>query len=91
VIKGKYHSEQVGGSDRWGCVAYMGKLRSAYTVLVRKLNGGDHLARPRHRRECNFKMNVQEIGLEGVGWIYVIWSKGQLQAVLKIVMNLSVP
>jgi hypothetical protein len=53
-------------------VAYVGELRSAYTILVRKLNGRDYLARPRHWRECNFKMNLVEIWWEGVGWIYVV-------------------
>ena len=30
------------------------------------------LARPRHRREYNIKMDLQEVGSEGMDWIDVV-------------------
>jgi hypothetical protein len=36
---------------------------------MEKREGKRPLARPGHRREGNIRMNLQEIGLEGVNWI----------------------
>ena len=43
----------------------MGESRGAYGVLVGKLRKGP-LGRPRHRWEDNVKMDLQEVGCEGV-------------------------
>jgi hypothetical protein len=48
---------------RWvGYVACMGESRGVYSVLVRKPEGRRPLGRPRHRRETNIKMDLQEVG-----------------------------
>ena len=40
-----------------------------YRVLVRKPEGNRPLRIPRHRWEDNIKMDVQEVGCGGMGWI----------------------
>jgi hypothetical protein len=43
-------------------VARMGEERGVHRVLVGKPEGKRSLGRPRHRREDNIKMDVQEVG-----------------------------
>jgi hypothetical protein len=55
---------------RWaGHVAHMGEMRNAYKILVVKPEGNRLLGRPRCRCEENIKMDLVEIGWEGVDWI----------------------
>jgi hypothetical protein len=42
----------------------MGERRGVYSVLVGKPDGKRPLGRPRHRREDNIKMEIQEVGYE---------------------------
>jgi hypothetical protein len=46
-----------------------GTRRYAYRALMGKPEGTGLLERPRHRWEDNIKMDLKEIGWEGVGWI----------------------
>jgi hypothetical protein len=55
---------------RWaGHVARMGEGRGAYRVLVGRPEGKRPLGRPRRRWEDNIKMDLGEIGIDGVNWI----------------------
>jgi hypothetical protein len=55
---------------RWaGHLARMGEDRKMYKVLVGKPEGRRPLERPRHRWEDGVRMDLREIGLEGVDWI----------------------
>ena len=47
----------------------MGERRGVYRVLVGKPEGKRLLERPRRRCEDNIKMNLQEIGSGGMGWV----------------------
>jgi hypothetical protein len=49
----------------------MGEMRSAYIVLFVKPEGKRPLGRPRYRREDNIRMDIREIGWEGVDWIHL--------------------
>jgi hypothetical protein len=40
----------------------MGKIRSTYKILIGKPEGKIPLGNPRHRWECNIKMDLREIG-----------------------------
>jgi len=63
---------------RWaGHVAYMGERRGIYRVLVGKLEGKRPLERPRHRWEDNIKMDRQEVGCGGMGWIKLAEDKSR--------------
>jgi hypothetical protein len=52
---------------RWtGHVACIGEMSYAYGILVGKPEGKRTLRKPRHRWESNIKMDLREIGWEGV-------------------------
>jgi len=44
----------------------MGEERSVYRVLMGKHEGKRSLERPRRRWEDNIKMDIQEVGCEGM-------------------------
>jgi hypothetical protein len=47
----------------------MGQKRNAYMILVGKPEGKRPLGRPRRRWVDNIKMNLREIGWDGVDWM----------------------
>jgi hypothetical protein len=76
---------------RWaGHVARMGETRNAYRILVGKPEGKRPLGRPRRRWVENIKMDLREIGWDGVDWIELAQDRDQLRALVKTVMNLQV-
>jgi hypothetical protein len=54
-----------------GHVARMGELRNADSILVGKLEGKRPVGRHRRRWEDNIRMDLREIGWEGVNWIHL--------------------
>jgi len=52
-----------------GHVARMGERRGVYRVLVGKPEGKRPLGRPRRGWEDNIRMDLQEVGCEGMDWI----------------------
>jgi hypothetical protein len=77
---------------RWvGHVACMGERRGIYRVLVRKPEGKRPLGRPRHRREDDIKMDLQEVRCGGIGWIVLAQDRDRLRAPVNAVMNLWAP
>ena len=74
-----------------GHVARMGKRKEAYKVLVGKTEGKRPLGRPRRRCENNIKMDLQEVGWEGMDWIDLAQDRERWRALVKVVMNLRVP
>jgi hypothetical protein len=47
----------------------MGERRGVYRFLVGSPEGKRPLGRPRIRWEDNIKMDLQEVGFEGMDWI----------------------
>jgi hypothetical protein len=77
---------------RWAeHVACMGEGRGVYRVLVGRPEGKRPLGRPSCRREDNSKMDLREIGIDGVNWIQLAQDRVQWQACVNMVMNLQVP
>jgi hypothetical protein len=74
-----------------GDVALMGEMRNAYKILVGKLEGKRPLEKPRRRWENDIRMDLTEIGWEGVDWIHVAENRDQRRAVVDTVMNLRAP
>jgi hypothetical protein len=77
---------------RWaGHVARMGAKKTAYRILVGKPEGERPLGRPRRRWVDNIKMDLREIGLDGMDWIDLAEDRDQWKALVNTVMNLRVP
>jgi hypothetical protein len=77
---------------RWaGHEARMGEGRGTYRVLVGRSEGKRPLGRPRRRWEDNIKMDLGEIGIDGVNWIQLAQNRVQWRAFVNTVMNLRIP
>jgi hypothetical protein len=53
-------------------VARMRETKNAYTVLMGKPEGTRSLGRPRRRLVYNIKMDLREIGWDGIDWIDMV-------------------
>jgi hypothetical protein len=62
-----------------------------YRVSVRRPKGKRPPGRPRHRWEDNINMDLREILINGVNWIWLAQDRVHLQAFVSTVMNLQVP
>jgi hypothetical protein len=77
---------------RWaGHVAHMGEGRCIYRVLVWRPEGKRPLGRPRRRWEDDIKLDLREIGIDGVNWIRLAQDRVQWRVCVNTVMNLWVP
>jgi len=52
-------------------VVRMGEVKGVYSLLLKKPEIKRPLGRPRRRWEGNIKMDLQEVGCEGMDWIDV--------------------
>jgi hypothetical protein len=68
----------------------MGEERKVYKVLVGKPEGRRPLGRPRRRWEDGFRMDLREIGLEGVDWIRLPQGRDRWRSVVSAVMNIRI-
>jgi hypothetical protein len=68
------------GRMSWkGCVVHMKEVRNAYKSLVGKPEGKRPLGKSKCRWEGDIKMDLKEVGFEGVVWIPLrIGSSGRL-------------
>jgi hypothetical protein len=74
-----------------GNVARMGEKRNAYRILVGKPEGKTPLGRQRHRLVDNIKIDIREIGGDGMDWIDLVRYRNQWRALVNTVMNFRVP
>ena len=70
-----------------GHVARMGERRGACRVLVLNSDGGSQLGRPRRRWEDNIKMDLEEVGWEGMDWINLPQDWDRWRAIVIAIMN----
>jgi len=68
----------------------MGERRDAYRVLVGKPEGKRPLRRTRRRWDDNIKMDLQEVGCGGMGWIELVQNRDRWRALVNAIMNLRV-
>jgi hypothetical protein len=60
-------------------------------VLVGKPERKRPLGRPRRRWENNIKMDLQEAGCEGMGWLDLAQDRDRWRALVHALMNLRFP
>jgi hypothetical protein len=76
---------------RWAKhVARMGAKRNAYRMVGRR-EGKRPLGRPRRRWVDNIKMDLRDIGWNGIDWIDLTQARDRWRALVNRVMNLRVP
>jgi hypothetical protein len=63
----------------------MGEMMNAYRI------GKRPLGRPRCRWVYNIKMDLGEIGWDGMDWINLAQDRDQWRALVNMVMNLQAP
>jgi hypothetical protein len=69
----------------------MGETRNIYRILVGNPEGKRPLGRQRSRRVDNIKIDLREIGWDGMDWLDLVQDKDQWRALVNTVMNLHVP
>jgi hypothetical protein len=80
------------GRMSWaGHVARMWENRNAYRILVGMPEGKRLPGRPRRRWVDNIKMDLREIGGDGMDWIDLAQNRDQWRALVNTIMNLRVP
>jgi hypothetical protein len=70
---------------RPGHVTCMGEARNAYRILVGKPEGKRPLGRPRPRWVNNIKIDLREIGSDGMDWIELAQDRDQWRALVNTV------
>jgi hypothetical protein len=70
--------------------ACIGEMRNVYNILVGNPEGKRPLGRPRFRCE-DIRMDLKQVGLEGVDWIHVPQDTDQWRALVNKVIILRVP
>jgi hypothetical protein len=64
--------------------------RNAYRILVGRPERKRPLGRPRHRWADNIKIDLREIGWDGMDWIDLAWDRNQWRTVVNTVINIRV-
>jgi hypothetical protein len=66
-------------------------MRKAYSILVGKPEGKRQLRRHGYRWEGNIRMDLREVGWEGVHWMYLAPDIDKWLAFVNRVMNIRIP
>jgi hypothetical protein len=69
----------------------MREKRNAYRLLVGKPEGKRPLGRARSWRVDDIKMDLRDIGWDGMDWIDLAQDRDQWRVLVNTVMNLRVP
>jgi hypothetical protein len=64
--------------------------RNACRILLGEPEGKRPLGRPRHRWENNIKMDLREVGWDGMDWIDLTHDMSKWRAPDNMIMNLCV-
>jgi hypothetical protein len=68
-----------------------GAKRNLYRILVGKPEGKRQVERPIRRWVDNIKMNLREIGMDGMDWIDMAKDRDQWRVLVNTVINVPVP
>jgi hypothetical protein len=72
-------------------------ITPTWNLLDKTTNNGTHsegqrpLGKPRHRREDNIKVDLQEVGCKGVDWIDVAQDRERWRTIVNAVMKHRLP
>jgi hypothetical protein len=69
----------------------MSEKRNAYRILMEKPEGKKHLEDQYVGAVNNIKMDLREIGWDGLDWIDLAHNRDQWRALVRAVMNLWIP
>jgi hypothetical protein len=69
----------------------MGEIRNEYRILLENPEGKRPFGTSRRKWKGNIRMDLREIGWEGVDWIHLAQDRDQCLAFVNTVMNLWVP
>jgi hypothetical protein len=84
-------NDQVKKDEMGRACSTNGTKRNAYRILVGKPEGRRPLGRPRCRRVDNIKIDLREIGWNGMEWIDLAEDRDQWRTLVNTVMNVHVP
>jgi hypothetical protein len=73
-----------------GACSTNGEKRNAYRIFVGKPAGKRSLGRPRRKWEDSIKMDLREIGWDGVDWIDMAQDRDQWMVLMNAVLNFRV-
>jgi hypothetical protein len=59
--------------------------------MLSAMQGKRALGRPKCRWEDYIRIDLREIGWEGIDWMYMAQDRDQWQALVNTVMNLQIP
>ena len=80
------------GRMRWaGNVARMRERRNVYRVLVGNPEAKRPLGKSRRRWEDNIKMDLQDVGCDGMDWIELAQDRDRWRSLVNGLMILRVP
>jgi hypothetical protein len=69
----------------------MGEKWNAHRILVGKAEGKRSLGRPRSRWDDVVKIDLREIGWDGMAWIDLAQDRNQWRALVNTILNFRVP
>jgi hypothetical protein len=73
-------------------LSYYGTLyNSAYRILVGKPDGKRQLGRPKRKWMDSIKMDLGEVGWDGMDWIALAQDRDWWRALVNTVINFQVP
>jgi len=64
-------------------------MGNAYNILVRKPERKKPLERSRRRWEDNLRIDLMEIGWEGMNWIHLAQDRDQWRVIVNTLMSLQ--